>query len=90
MGEPVTAMSDIVQRLLSEGHRHIVINLSDVEWLDTSALGELVACQIRARRSGGEIKLVNPSDKTREIIVMVKLHMVFDIQGDELKAVGSF
>lgn len=84
-----SALKDAVGRLLGEGRRQIVLNMLGIEWIDSTGLGELMACHLRAKRDKGEIKLVL-SPKVREIIVMVKLQTVFDIHDEELKAVGSF
>jgi len=89
-GEGVVTLNDAVNRLMREGQGRIVLNLKAVEWIDSSGLGQLVACHLRARRIEGGIKLVLPSKQVLNTLTIVGLNKVFEIYDDEVNAVGSF
>jgi len=88
-GEGVVRLDDALNRLMREGQGNIVLNMKAVEWIDSSGLGHLVACHLRARRLEGGIRLVLPSKQVLDTLIIVGLNKVFEIYDDEVKAVGS-
>lgn len=83
-------LRDAVQDLLSRGSTRILLNMSEVEHIDSAGLGELVRSHTSLRKLGGELKLLNPSAKIRDMLKMSMLHTVFDVQNDEASAIRSF
>ena len=81
--EKVTAM-------VAEGHKKLVLNLSGVSFMDSSGLGETVACYTTAKGNGGEVKLVGAAARIKDLLVMTKLHMVFDSHEKLDDAIAAF
>jgi anti-sigma B factor antagonist len=90
LGEESAALRDLVSQLLNNGHKRILLNLGDVNYIDSTGLGALVSSFTSARKQGGELKLLNLTDKVTDLMQMTKLYTVFDIQNDEAVAVKSF
>jgi anti-sigma B factor antagonist len=90
LGEESAALRDMVCDLLSKGQKQILLNLGDVHYIDSSGLGTLVSAFTSVRKQGGELKLVNLTNKVRDLMQITKLYTVFDITNDEAAAVRSF
>jgi anti-sigma B factor antagonist len=90
LGEESAALRDLVSELLNNGHKQILLNLGAVHYIDSSGLGTLVSSFTSARKQGGELKLLNLTDKVTDLMQMTKLYTVFDIKNDEAVAVKSF
>jgi anti-sigma B factor antagonist len=90
LGEESAALRDLVSGLLNNGHKQILLNLGDVNYIDSSGLGALVSSFTSARKQGGELKLLNLTDKVTDLMQMTKLYTVFDIKDNEAVAVNSF
>jgi len=76
--------------LLDQGHRRIVLDLRHVTFIDSAGLGELVAAKKRALERGGDIKILQPAKKVRELLVMTLLTRIFEIYEDQAAAISSF
>ncbi len=83
-------LKDKVSSLIFQGEKRIVLNLGNVSYVDSSGLGEMVACHGSAVRGGGEVKLANAGKKISDLLVMTKLLTVFDAHDTEDAAVKSF
>ncbi|HYL61186.1 MAG TPA: STAS domain-containing protein [Candidatus Methylomirabilis sp.] len=79
-----------VQRLLREGHRHIVLNLSGLQYLDSSGIGELARTYVMVLKAGGELKVVGLSRNVQEVLKITRLHEVLPEFPDEQAALQSF
>jgi len=90
LGEGGTTLRDEVRKLVSEGQKKIVLNLAEVNYIDSSGLGELVSAYTAVKNAGGELKLLNLTSKVRDLLVITKLVTVFDVKDDEASAVSSF
>jgi len=90
VGEEVAGFREKLQTLIEEGHAKIVINLADVDYIDSTGLGSLVVCFTRVRKAGGELKLLNLNRRNIELLVLTKLTTVFEVFNDEQDAVNSF
>jgi anti-sigma B factor antagonist len=90
MGVGEMALREAVDGLVGKGHKHIVLSLKHVEWIDSAGIGQMVRCKRRVRMAGGEVKIMLPSEQIHSMMVLTCLHKVFDIYHDELEAVGSF
>jgi anti-sigma B factor antagonist len=65
--------------VIADGHRHIVIDLADLAFIDSTGIGVLVGALKRARQHGGEIGLRSPRRGTRKALEITGLNTVFDI-----------
>jgi anti-sigma B factor antagonist len=90
LGEESAALRDLVCDVLSKGHKKILFNLGDVNYIDSSGLGHLVSAFTSVRKQGGELKLLNLSKNVHNVMQITKLYTVFDIMDDEAVAVKSF
>ena len=90
LGEGGVALRDEVRKLVAAGKKKIVLNLAEVNYIDSSGLGELVSAYTAVKNAGGELKLLNLTSKVRDLLVITKLVTVFDVKDDEASAVSSF
>ena len=90
LGEGSVQLRDAVRDLLSKGQKHILLNLGDVTYIDSSGIGELVSAFTTVKNQGGELKLLNLTKKVHDLLQITKLYTVFDIKDDEATAIKSF
>ena len=90
LGEGTEALRDTVRDLLSKGQNRILLNLGEVNYIDSSGIGELVSAFTAAKKQGGEVKLLNLTKKVHDLLHITKLYTVFDVKDDEASAVASF
>ena len=90
LGEESASVRDMVLQLLNNDHKKILLNLGAVDYIDSMGLGSLVAAFARVRKQGGEMKLLNLTNKVTDLMQITKLYTVFDIMNDEAVAVKSF
>jgi len=89
-GDESAALRETIAGLIAGGHKNLALNLGGVEYIDSTGLGALVMCATTTRRSGGNVKLVNLSKRSIELLVMTRLATAFEIFADEQEAVNSF
>jgi anti-sigma B factor antagonist len=90
LGDETDQVRTAVRELIAKGKKKIILNLAGVDYIDSSGVGELVASFTAVRNSGGELKLLNLTQKVHDVLNVTKLYTVFDIKDDEFKAVKSF
>jgi anti-sigma B factor antagonist len=90
VGPEATALREAVAAVLAAGIRNLVLNLEQVDFIDSTGLGALVMGSTSMRKAGGTVKLLNLSRRNIELLVMTKLATVFEIFTDEQDAVNSF
>jgi anti-sigma B factor antagonist len=90
LGEGSVVLRDAVKDLLSKGQKKIVLNLADVNYIDSSGIGELVSAYTTVKNQGGELKLLNLTKKVHDLLQITKLYTVFDVKDDEASAVKAF
>jgi len=88
-GEETTLLREQVKGLLP-ANPHIVLNLRDLTFLDSSGMGALIELFTSAQRSGGCVKLASLSKHIRDALTITKLIMVFEAFPDEQAAAASF
>lgn len=79
-----------VTSLFGAGHKQVILNLAGVSYIDSAGLGEMVGCHTTAQREQGAIKLANLGKKSKDLLAMTKLIMVFDVYDTESEAIASF
>jgi len=79
-----------VTQLSAAGKFKVVIDLSNVEYIDSTGLGILVICFTSLKKQGGALKLVNPNKRNVELLLLTKLHTVFEVFNEVQDAVNSF
>jgi len=84
------AFREAIQQLLREGNSNIVLNLTGLDYLDSSGIGELVRNYLSVVKKGGAMKVVGLAPKVDEILKITQLYQVFPEFPDEESALESF
>src|SRR6516165_9119545 len=90
LGEGSALLRKTIRDLLDSGQTKILLNLGDVNYIDSSGIGELVSGFSAVRNRSGELKLLNLTKKVHDLLQITKLFTVFEVYSDEGTAVGSF
>jgi len=90
IGEAEATFKRTVTRLLEEGKIYLLVDLSEVGFLDSSGLGALVRAMTNSQKEGGQTKLLKAGPQVRRLLEMTKLDSVFEIHDDLERAVSSF
>ena len=83
-------LKDKINSLISQERTHIVLNLKDVPYIDSSGLGELVAAYGSVMKAGGALKLLNVTSRNHDLLSITRLVTVFESFDSEAEAVRSF
>ena len=89
LGEGNVMLREIVRELLDKGNKKIVLDLDEVQYVDSSGIGELVKTHTTVRNQGGQLRLINLNKRVNDLLQMTRLSAVFDIARDEASAVAS-
>lgn len=79
-----------VNALLAAGHNNIIFDLGQVDYIDSTGLGSMVICYTTLKKTGGALKLLNLNKRNIELLLLTKLHTIFEVFSDEQDAVNSF
>jgi anti-sigma B factor antagonist len=90
LGEGSVTLRETVSGLLAKNQKKILLNLAEVNYIDSSGIGELVSAFTTVRKQGGDLKLLNLTKKVHDLLQITKLYTVFDVHDDEASAVKSF
>ena len=90
IGDGNVALRSAIRRLIEEGKKKILLNLGGVGYVDSSGIGELVSSYTTIQREGGQLKLLNLTQKIHDLLGITKLLTVFDTYTDEAEALGSY
>jgi anti-sigma B factor antagonist len=90
LGEGSSTLRRTIKELIDKGHRKIVLNLYDVDYIDSSGIGELVSGYTTVRNASGELKLLHLTKRVHDLLQITRLFTVFDVQSDEDTALRSF
>jgi anti-sigma B factor antagonist len=90
LGEGSSVLRKTIRELLDHGHRKIVLNLYDVDYIDSSGIGELVSGYTTVRGLDGELKLLYLTKRVHDLLQITRLFTVFDVRSDEEDAIRSF
>src|ERR1019366_5943512 len=90
LGEGSSAIRDAMRDLTTKGNKKILLSLSEVSYIDSTGIGELVAGFTSVANAGGTVKLLGLSKRVKDILLITKLYTVFEVHEDEAHAVQSF
>ncbi len=91
IGEGSVALRSAIRRLLEEGKKKILLNLAKVGYIDSSGIGELVSSYTAiGKEDGGQLKLLNLTQKLQDLLTITKLLTVFDVYESEEEALSSY
>ena len=90
LGEGSSVLRDTVKDLLGKGQTKILLNLGNINYIDSSGIGELVTAFTSVRKQGGELKLLHLTKKVHDLLQITKLYTVFHVLDDEAGAIAAF
>ena len=90
LGEGSVQLREAIRDLIGRGTKNILLNMGNVNYIDSSGLGELVSAFTSAKNQGAEVKLLSLTKKVHDLLQLTKLYVVFDIKDDEASAIASF
>ena len=90
LGEGASQLRDELRDLTAKGHKKILLNLSDVTYIDSSGIGELVSALTTVTNQGGALKLLGLTKRVKDLLQITKLYTVFDVHEEEAHAIRSF
>jgi anti-anti-sigma factor len=79
-----------VNELVEQGRNKVLLNLKDVTYIDSCGVGVLIAKLVSMRNKGGDLRLLNLTERSRRLLEISQLLNVFAIYRDEAEAIGSF
>ena len=90
LGEGDVQVKERIKDLLADGQRRVLLNLAEVNYIDSAGLGTLISSYTTARREGGSLKLVNLTKRIQDLLAITKLITVFETFDNEAEALASF
>jgi anti-sigma B factor antagonist len=90
LGEGSIGLRDAIRDAMAAGSRKILLNVGDVNYIDSAGLGELVGAYTSVKNGGGDLKLMNLSKKVKDLLVITKLLTIFDVKENEPDAIAAF
>jgi anti-sigma B factor antagonist len=90
LGDSSVALRDSIRKLADTGKNKVLLNLAGVKYVDSTGIGELIANYTTITRQGGQLKLLNLTDRIQNLLVITKLLTVFDSYDNESEALKSF
>jgi len=90
LGEGTMSIRNTVRDILQGGAKKIVLNLANINYIDSSGVGELVSTYTTVVNGGGQLKLLSLTKRTRELLTITKLLTVFEVFDDEKAVLASF
>ncbi|HUL43247.1 MAG TPA: STAS domain-containing protein [Bacteroidota bacterium] len=89
-GPDATALNDTLHKLIEKKKRKVLVDLSNVETMNSSGLSMLIGALQTMRNAGGELKIAAASKKIESLLVITKLSTVFELYPTTKKAIQSF
>lgn len=91
MGGPdATLLHEKLHECIDQGKKKVIINLSGVDWMNSTGLGILISGLTTLKNNGGELKLANVTDKIQSLLTITKLVTVFEAYDSTEEALKSF
>jgi anti-sigma B factor antagonist len=90
VGDEAATLRDSLRELSAAGRRNFILNLQEVDYIDSTGLGAMVVCFTSVQRLGGRLKLENLNRRNIQLLLLTKLTTIFEIFNDEQDAVNSF
>ena len=90
LGEGTSLIHEELRDRTAKGNKKILLNLSEVSYMDRTGVGELVAGYTSATDAGGTVKLLGLTKHVKDVLLISKLYTVFEVHDDEASAVKSF
>lgn len=89
VGEAST-VREKVNEVAAKGHFNVILDLAQVDYIDSTGLGSMVICFTTIKKAGGVLKLLHLNKRNIELLLLTKLHTIFEVFSDEQDAINSF
>ena len=89
MGDSSGGLKTHLEGVVPAKGNNIIINLAELTYVDSYGVGELVACLTTIKKSGGALRLVNPTEFVREVLHTTRLDTLFTICDTDEEAAAS-
>jgi anti-sigma B factor antagonist len=89
-GEGNTLLREAISKVINAGDKKVLLNMREVDFVDSSGIGEIVRSHMALRKQGGELKLTNLSKVVDDLLRATSLNRIFDIHKDEASALSAF
>jgi anti-sigma B factor antagonist len=83
-------LREILGDLVTHGTKNILLNMKEVDFVDSSGIGEMVRGHVQLAKIGGQLKLVNLSKHVHMLLQVTSLNRIFEIFDDEVNGIRSF
>ncbi len=90
LGEGTMSIRKAVRDALASGTKKMILNLEEINYIDSSGVGELIGAYTSVVNEGGRLKLLHLTKRIREVLAITKLLTVFEVFDDEKAALASF
>ncbi len=90
LGESSSILRESLRECAGARHPSVLLNLEEVNYIDSSGIGELVSGYTNIRDAGGQLKLLNLTKRVKDLLQITKLYTVFEVFDDEAAAIQSF
>ena len=85
-----TVLPQIISKILDEGYKKILLNLSDMDYIDSNGLGELVQSLKTSKRFGASLRLLKPQERVQKTLKLTNLLPMFSVYDSESEAMKAF
>ena len=89
-GTDAEVFQQTIQSLIDRGQSRVLVNLAEVNWINSTGLGILIAGFSQLDKSGGKLKLLHVSERIQSLLKITKLYKIFESFQQEDEAVRSF
>ncbi len=89
-GAVEAALRERLDSLVAQGHLHILLDMKELPYLDSSEIGRLIRCHLSVRQAGGRVRLCNISPRVLSLMKMTRLDTVLDLFSTEEAALAAF
>ena len=90
LGEASLTLRRTIRDLVERARTKIILNLSQVNSMDSAGVGELAGAYVPVKSKGGDLKFLNPTKKVHDMLKITQLDKVFEVYIDEQTAIRSF
>lgn len=89
-GPEAETFRTIFKTLMDEGKKNVIVNLKNVDWINSTGLGILISGYTSVRNAGGDLVLCNVGDRIDSILYVTKLNLLFQSFESEEAAAEHF
>ncbi len=90
LGEATGKVRETIRVIVTGGHRKVLLNLSELDYLDSAGLGEIIGAYTTMRNAGGEMKLLGVTGRALDLLQVTKLATLFELFSEEAEGLKSF